>query len=75
MDDRCCRTPGFSFGAKFISKVSKSDATDSERPASAADVPKAAIIPTDLDGELTQQLHKLSKRDATTKVKALQVSP
>lgn len=33
----------------------------------------AAIIPADLDGELSQQLQKLSKRDATTKLKALQV--
>lgn len=33
----------------------------------------AAIIPADLDGELAQQLQKLSKRDATTKLKALQV--
>ena len=43
-------------------------------PASqAAEVPRAAIIPADLDGELSQQLQKLSKRDATTKLKALQV--
>ena len=38
-------------------------------------MPRAAVIPADLDGELAQQLQKLSKRDATTRLKALQVGP
>lgn len=42
-------------------------------PAATAAVRAGAIIPADLDGELSQQLQKLSKRDATTKLKALQV--
>lgn len=39
-------------------------------PGSAAT--RSAIIPADLDGELSQQLQRLSKRDSTTRLKALQ---
>lgn len=44
-----------------------------ESAAGVAAARAGAIIPADLDGELSQQLQKLSKRDATTKLKALQV--
>jgi hypothetical protein len=42
-------------------------------PSSDAALRASAIIPADLDSEVAQQLQKLSKRDATTKLKALQV--
>lgn len=71
---------GFSFGAKYVSTVQAavgsagcSGGSGGGAGASDAAVRGAAIIPADLDGELAQQLQKLSKRDATTKLKALQV--
>ena len=70
--------PGsFAFGAKYVSQVASvlppGAAGGGGSAAAAGDAIKAAIIPADLDGELSQQLQKLSKRDATTKLKALQV--
>lgn len=57
---------GFAFGSKYISQVSPQS----------QDVPvpsgPTAIIPSDLDGELAQQLQRLTKRDATTRLKSLQ---
>lgn len=70
---------GFAFGAKYIGQVaSVLPGAGSGGPGSGAGAGegaalRAAIIPADLDGELSQQLQKLSKRDATTKLKALQV--
>lgn len=58
---------GFSFGAKYIAHVSPST---SDAPAAAAG--PSAVIPTDLDGELAAALQRLTKRDATTRLKALQ---
>ena len=55
---------GFAFGSKYI------DAQPGQP--SAGDAAKSAILPPDLDGELAQQLQRLSKRDSTTRVKALQ---
>lgn len=70
---------GFAFGAKYIGQVASvlpgagSGASGSGAGAGEGAALRAAIIPADLDGELSQQLQKLSKRDATTKLKALQV--
>ncbi|KAL4457478.1 hypothetical protein ABPG75_012343 [Micractinium tetrahymenae] len=70
-------TGGFAFGASYIGQVAAAapraggGSGGGEPPAPAA-VRAGAIIPADLDGELSQQLQKLSKRDATTKLKALQ---
>lgn len=71
-------TGGFAFGAKYVGQVAAAVPGAAATAASAADAggaraAAAAIIPSDLDGELAQQLQKLSKRDATTKLKALQV--
>ncbi|GAB4820968.1 hypothetical protein N2152v2_008014 [Parachlorella kessleri] len=63
---------GFAFGAKYIGQVASVLPAAAAPTLQAAEVPRAAIIPADLDGELSQQLQKLSKRDATTKLKALQ---
>ena len=57
----------FAFGAKYISQVSSAQ---DDAPASAAG--PSAVIPTDLDGELAAALQRLTKRDATTRLKALQ---
>jgi hypothetical protein len=58
---------GFGFGAKYISQVSSSQ---DDTPA--ATTGPSAVIPTDLDGELAAALQRLTKRDATTRLKALQ---
>jgi hypothetical protein len=67
---------GFAFGAKYIGQVASvlptAAAAATAAPAGGEAIKAAAIIPADLDGELSQQLQKLSKRDATTKLKALQ---
>lgn len=68
---------GFAFGAKYVQQVAAAvpatrGGSGSRSEAAAAAAPRAAVIPPDLDGELAQQLHKLTKRDATTKLKALQ---
>ena len=57
---------GFSFGSKYISTVAPSHA------AAASPSKPSAAIPADLDGELAQHLLRLTKRDATTRLKALQ---
>lgn len=60
-------TGGFAFGSKYISQVAPQGSSD------APPLPTAsAAIPVELDGDLAQQLQKLSKRDATTRLKALQ---
>lgn len=67
---------GFAFGAKYIGQVASvlpAAAAAAGQGGAGTEAAKAAIIPADLDGELSQQLQKLSKRDATTKLKALQV--
>lgn len=70
-------TGGFAFGASYIGQVAaavpRAGGGSSSEPAASGAVRAGAIIPADLDGELSQQLQKLSKRDATTKLKALQV--
>ena len=70
-------TAGFAFGAKYVGQVAAAvpgaAAAASTADAGGARAAAAAIIPPDLDGEVAQQLQKLSKRDATTKLKALQV--
>lgn len=67
---------GFAFGSKYVGQVAAA-VPGAAAAAAAGDAggarAAAAIIPADLDGELAQQLQKLSKRDATTKLKALQV--
>eukprot|EP00887_Chlorella_sp_A99_P002776 scaffold6.g2776.t1 len=68
-------TPPFAFGAKYVEQVAKAvpkAAGAAAGAGEAAAAPRAALLPPDLDGELSQQLQKLSKRDATTKLKALQ---
>ncbi|PRW55988.1 E3 ubiquitin- ligase listerin [Chlorella sorokiniana] len=64
---------GFAFGSKYVGQVAAAvpGAAAAAGDGSGARA-AAAIIPADLDGELAQQLQKLSKRDATTKLKALQ---
>jgi hypothetical protein len=59
----------FSFGAKYIAQVAGDSAASpgSGAPAAAA---ASAIVPPELDGELAQALQRLSKRDATTRLKA-----
>lgn len=57
---------GFSFGSKYISQVSGNAPSPSAAPSA------SALIPSELDGQLSQQLQKLSKRDAITRLKALQ---
>jgi hypothetical protein len=70
---------GFAFGAKYVSAVQAarpgagSGATGSDGGGGEQALRAAPIIAADLDSELAQQLQKLSKRDATTKLKALQV--
>lgn len=67
-----CSLGGFAFGAKYVGQVAQlSNKLDDVALESSS---KAAIIPSDLDGELTQQLQRISKRDPTTRLKALQVS-
>ena len=68
---------GFSFGAKYIVQVSRDDTGDDQtKPPSEAStsqhVPISAIIPAQLNGEVGQHLQKLTKRDETTRLKALQ---
>lgn len=43
------------------------------QPSNASNVQSAALLYSDIDGEIAQHLRRLSKRDPTTKVKALQV--
>ncbi len=66
---------GFAFGSKYVGQVAAAvpGAAATAAGDSGGARAAAAIIPADLDGELAQQLQKLSKRDATTKLKALQV--
>ena len=69
---------GFAFGAKYVGAVAAAvpgggGGGGGGEAAGPSIVRAAAIIPSDLDGELAQQLQKLGKRDATTKLKALQV--
>ncbi|KAL4534477.1 hypothetical protein Ndes2526A_g05373 [Nannochloris sp. 'desiccata'] len=61
-------TGGFAFGAKYISKVALSSTEVIPQPSAGP----SAVIPSELDGELSQQLQRLTKRDATTRLKALQ---
>lgn len=64
---------GFGFGAKYAAAVpTRGGGAAGPGDAGPTAVRAAAIIPADLDGELSQQLQKLGKRDATTKLKALQ---
>ncbi len=56
---------GFAFGAGLTSTVSAA----AGKAAATSDAPLSA----DLDGEIAQCLRHLSKKDATTKLKALQV--
>ncbi|KAL4857852.1 3-hydroxyisobutyryl-CoA hydrolase [Chlorella vulgaris] len=69
-------TSGFSFGAKYVSAVQAAvpGGAGGGLPSASSDAAlrASAIIPADLDSEVAQQLQKLSKRDATTKLKALQ---
>ncbi len=66
------RVASFSFGAAYINNV-RSGGAASPAPAVVADTGASAMLPADLDGDVAQHLRKLTKRDATTKVKALQV--
>lgn len=59
---------GFAFGAKYISKVAPSSTLDILPPFAGP----SAVISSELDGELSQQLQRLTKRDATTRIKSLQ---
>lgn len=59
---------GFTFGAKYISQVAPEQTGNT-----AAAVNVSPAIPLELDSELAQQLQKLSKRDATTRLKSLQM--
>lgn len=67
---------GFSFGAKYIAQVSRDDTMDDQTSSSEASssqhVSISAIIPAQLSGEVGQYLQKLTKRDETTRLKALQ---
>ena len=69
----------FAFGAKYISQVSSSAspagaASSSPSPSLHSNAPStlSSIIPAALDGELSQHVQRLTKRDATTRLKALQ---
>lgn len=61
----------FSFGAKYITQV-RDDVESDQTVASSPPLGPSAIIPTELNGQVGQQLQKLTKRDATTRLKALQ---
>ena len=60
---------GFAFGANYVSAVSNSGASTAPVSGQAS---KSAVIPSALDGELSQQLQRLTKRDSTTRMKSLQ---
>lgn len=59
----------FTFGARYVQQLSASQSDQSEP----ADQAPTATIPSELPGEVSQHLQRLTKRDGTTKIKALQV--
>jgi len=63
---------GFAFGSKYVASLSTNNNTADEDHTTKLGVLRSATIPPNLEGEISQQLQKLLKKDATTKAKALQ---
>lgn len=59
----------FTFGGKYAQQLAGAARQDEE----AQDQGVTAVIPHGLPGEISQHLQRLTKRDGTTKTKALQV--
>lgn len=63
---------GFAFGSKYVASLSTNNNTADEKHTTKPDILRSATIPPKLEGDISQQLQKLLKKDATTKAKALQ---